>query len=243
MEMTTPTTNQIAPTNPPASDQENWRIEACNWNKGIGTWKTLKAMKMKATFIGSFTTWLGLASLISLVYAAGGFAITFGLPVAVSYVLIVFTFGMLVYNARVSHHYSHAHWLDVEAEIIDLEIKEPIRISKSSGSGRNISYMYCAFRLLCVYQRNGQQYRVTPGKESLFHCKSEDDVHKFLEKNSDNNKCQLIIHPEYPLYSKIGYKRKAENKAISYLSAIYVTALGCALFYTYLLGQFLFSTV
>ncbi len=50
MEMTTPTTNQIAPTNPPASDQENWRIEACNWNKGIGTWKTLKAMKMKSTF-------------------------------------------------------------------------------------------------------------------------------------------------------------------------------------------------
>lgn len=92
-------------------------------------------------------------------------------------------------------------WKRVEARCIDREIreygKEPGEMTSSWG-----------YRLICGYDLDGTEYRVTPEPSNLAAFRSREHVETYLSGRIDpNGRCQLWINPRNPLQTVFHKKR------------------------------------
>jgi len=114
--------------------------------------------------------------------------------------------GFSIYTAGRSKRRS---WLLVSATCLEHETK---RVLSTTGGG----YVW-AIRLLCEYEVNNEQHRVTPDHWTTFHTESraQDFISSQLQYNA---RCKLYVNPENPLQAELAtgdIKDKLLHKKLS----------------------------
>ena len=86
-----------------------------------------------------------------------------------------------------------AGWKCIDAQCIDREIGE---CEKDPG----VMTSTWVYRLVCVFNYEGKEYKVTPEPSHLTSFSSERQVQKYLdERIQPGGRCQLWINPKNPL--------------------------------------------
>jgi hypothetical protein len=95
-----------------------------------------------------------------------------------------------------------AGWIQLTARCIDREIQE--RHYPSKG---NIKIVW-EYRLLCVFNHGGNEYRVTPEASSIAGFQSQYIVQKYLnERIRPDGTCKLWVDPRNPLHAVFDKKQ------------------------------------
>jgi len=93
-------------------------------------------------------------------------------------------------------------WLQLTARCIDREIQE----RRYPGKG-NIKIIW-EYRLLCVFNHNGTEYKVTPEASHIAGFQSQDLAQKYLnEKIRSDGTCNLWVDPRNPLHAVFDKKQ------------------------------------
>jgi len=95
-----------------------------------------------------------------------------------------------------------AGWTCLTARCIDREIQESHYPSKG-----NIKIIW-EYRLLCVFNHNGTEYRVTPEASHIAGFQSQDIAQKYLnERIRPDGTCKLWVDPRNPLHAVFDKKQ------------------------------------
>jgi hypothetical protein len=95
-----------------------------------------------------------------------------------------------------------AAWIQLTARCIDREIQE----RHYPGKG-NIKIVW-EYRLLCVFNHNGTEYRATPEASHIAGFQSQDLVEKYLnERIQPDGSCKLWVDPRNPLHAVFDKKQ------------------------------------
>lgn len=105
--------------------------------------------------------------------------------------LLIALISLLLHGRRIRRD-----WIRVEAKCIDREIYEDFSYTDGEDT-KKVWY----FRLLCEFELNGRQYRVTPNFWRSFATKR--GISNFLENNiSSDGMCELHVNPSNPLQTE-----------------------------------------
>lgn len=118
--------------------------------------------------------------------------------------VIVFGLFILFGSRVVAAYQKQKGWIKVEATCIDREVAAG-RDYSGDGNGT----VFWEYRLICVFNFNGKQYRVTPESSKIIGFNTENEVNEYLDsKISFENKCFLYIDPNNPLHAVLDRKQK-----------------------------------
>jgi hypothetical protein len=95
-----------------------------------------------------------------------------------------------------------AGWIQLTARCIDREIQE-----RHYPGKENIKIVW-EYRLLCVLNHNGTEYRVTPEVSHIAGFQSQDLAQKYLtERIRTDGTCNLWVDPQNPLHTVFDKKQ------------------------------------
>jgi hypothetical protein len=127
----------------------------------------------------------------------------FGISLSVYQTIAVLIAGLaiIMLGVIISAFQNQFGWIRINAFCIDREIRE---YSREPGDLTST----WGYRLLCVFNYEGQEYKVTPEASHLTGFNSERQVQKYLnERIGHDGYCQLWIDPDNPLHT-IFHKKK-----------------------------------
>ena len=114
----------------------------------------------------------------------------------------IMVFGLLILfvSRIVAAYQKQKGWVKVEATCIDREV----------GAGRDSEGdVFWDYRLLCVFNYNGKEYKVTPVHSKVVGFNKEHQVNSYLNSRiTIENKCFLYVDPENPLHAVFDRKQK-----------------------------------
>jgi hypothetical protein len=125
----------------------------------------------------------------------GGITISVNMTIAGAVAGLALAMIGIIYVA----HQRQAGWERVDARCIDREI------GKCEDADRTVTW---AYRLICVFTYQGQEYTVTPEPLHLIGFHSEHRVQEYLRQRiQPDGRCQLWIDPRNPLHAIFHKKR------------------------------------
>ena len=110
--------------------------------------------------------------------------------------------GITFFSILFSSFKKQFYWKPLEAVCVDREIRQGVHYS---GKRKSIVWVY---RLVCIFNFQGNDYTVTPESSHLVNFNSEQKAQMYLNKRiQPDGRCRLWINPENPLQT-IFYKRR-----------------------------------
>lgn len=174
-----------------------WRIRHISW---------LPPGKVERYGPGNPSTWflilLGLACFFGgpVLLCQPGFLAWAGIPIMVFGLILV---GLSRYAAG---RFLYGRFVPVKAVCLDREVQEFIDPDSIGSLTENTFWLP---RILCEFEFRNQSYRVTPIIVKTVAFKTEEGVHRFLNKRLDSDgQCTLWVDPENPLHAIFHKKPK-----------------------------------